>query len=41
LVRGIPVASTVDVDKAKSKFKNGLLIVTLPKKAKGKKIAVE
>ncbi|RLE59193.1 MAG: hypothetical protein DRJ32_05095 [Thermoprotei archaeon] len=41
IVRRIPITSTVDVDKAKSRFENGLLMVTLPKKAKGKKIAVE
>jgi HSP20 family protein len=41
--RTIPLSSTVDEDKVKASFKNGVLTVTLPKQevARGKKIAVE
>ncbi|MFO7816639.1 MAG: Hsp20/alpha crystallin family protein [Thermodesulfobacteriota bacterium] len=41
--RTIPIASEVDADKIKAKFKNGVLTVKVPKKAKaeGRKIAIE
>jgi len=41
--RTIPLSSSVDEDKVKASFKNGILTVTLPKKEveQGKKIAIE
>jgi HSP20 family protein len=41
--RTIPLSSSVDEDKVKASFKNGILTVTLPKQdvERGKKIAIE